>query len=445
MAEYTRKSTQLLMKNQAEGILKHSEAKGSFSIVEDSLAVSGNNRQNGQTLALTFGADGKPEYDAIVKQGLRKGKIVYSKPGDQLEKSFTNDELARPSDDSVQDTIEKTREALQLALSKQNSIAKPASAEPEIFRYTPSQQSQAGIKQRLIRMVEKEVDPLEPSRFRHKKLPAAPPSPPPPVQHSPPRKLTKEDQEAWKIPPCVSNWKNQKGYTIPIDKRVQADGRRFQDVYINDKFAALSESLFLAERTAREEVRLRNEAQRALKIQEAQEREEQLRALAAKAREERSKLSRNDELHLAEVERKRELERELRLEKAGKKIKAAYERDANRDISEKVALGQPNPSKVTDIYDSRLLNTSAGLDSGFQAGDDESYGIYDKPLFADRSTANIYTHSSERFNQSVGDSMHVPSFANANKNAQRTTPVEFVKDTSDPFGLNSLLDKANKK
>ena len=29
----------------------------------------------------------------------------------------------------------------------------------------------------------------------------------------------------WKIPPCVSNWKNAKGYTIPLDKRLAADGR----------------------------------------------------------------------------------------------------------------------------------------------------------------------------------------------------------------------------
>jgi len=28
-----------------------------------------------------------------------------------------------------------------------------------------------------------------------------------PVVHSPPRKLTEEDKEAWKIPPSVSNWK----------------------------------------------------------------------------------------------------------------------------------------------------------------------------------------------------------------------------------------------
>lgn len=48
--------------------------------------------------------------------------------------------------------------------------------------------------------------------------------------HSPPRKLTVKDQQDWKIPPCVSNWKNAKGYTIPLDKRVAADGRGLQEV-----------------------------------------------------------------------------------------------------------------------------------------------------------------------------------------------------------------------
>jgi len=36
------------------------------------------------------------------------------------------------------------------------------------------------------------------------------------------------DQQAWKIPPCISNWKNVGGYTIPLDKRLAADGRGLQ-------------------------------------------------------------------------------------------------------------------------------------------------------------------------------------------------------------------------
>ena len=76
-------------------------------------------------------------------------------------------------------------------------------------------------------------DPLEPPRFKHKKIPRGPPSPPPPVLRSPPRKATVAEQKEWMIPPCISNWKNNKGFTIPLDKRLAADGRGLQDVRSN--------------------------------------------------------------------------------------------------------------------------------------------------------------------------------------------------------------------
>jgi len=44
----------------------------------------------------------------------------------------------------------------------------------------------------------------------NKKIPRGPPSPPAPVMHSPIRKVTVKEQKEWKIPPCISNWKNAK-------------------------------------------------------------------------------------------------------------------------------------------------------------------------------------------------------------------------------------------
>ena len=132
--------------------------------------------------------------------------------------------------------------------------------EAEYIQYTPAPKadgSSAG-QSRIIKLVEKPVDPMEPARFKHKRIPAgkssisrylgiylsisiflmltchlpnvAPPSPPPPVMHSPPRKVTVEEQREWKIPPSISNWKNPKGYVIPLDKRLAADGRGLQEV-----------------------------------------------------------------------------------------------------------------------------------------------------------------------------------------------------------------------
>ena len=77
--------------------------------------------------------------------------------------------------------------------------------------------------------------------------------------HSPPRKLSKKDVADWKIPPCISNWKSHKGYTIPLDKGLAADGQGFQQIQINDGFAKPTESLVTGERNAREGVAHRNQ------------------------------------------------------------------------------------------------------------------------------------------------------------------------------------------
>jgi SNW domain-containing protein 1 len=73
-----------------------------------------------------------------------------------------------------------------------------------------------------------------------------------------------KEQQDWKIPPCISNWKNAKvcivffitlfdrddffkGYTIPLDKRLAADGRGLQSTHINENFAKLAEALYTAD------------------------------------------------------------------------------------------------------------------------------------------------------------------------------------------------------
>ena len=84
----------------------------------------------------------------------------------------------------------------------------------------------------------------------------------------------------------------------------------------------------------------------------------------------------------------RENVREMRLQNAGKNRTKA-ERDNDRDISEKIALGQAQPTNTRDaLYDQRLLNQSSGIAAGF--GDEDDYNLYEKPLFTDRSAASIY-------------------------------------------------------
>merc|ERR1712165_361671 len=122
---------------------------------------------------------------------------------------------------------------------------------------------------------------------KHTKAPRGPADDFVPVLHSAPEKLTKEEKAAWNIPACISNWKNTRGYTIPLDKRLAADGRGLRDeTTINSNFATLSESLYLAERNAREEVRMRAMVKKRQVETEKDRRERELRELAMKAREE---------------------------------------------------------------------------------------------------------------------------------------------------------------
>ena len=204
-----------------------------------------------QTLALSTDATGKVRHDALASVGQRDGKIVHSSTDAIREKQLSEAELSKPSEEAAAENSERTRLALE-AMVAGKAAAAPGSLDkavadkkdPTYIRYTPSSQgsSQAsGATSRVIRMVEAPVDPMEPPKFKHKRVPRGPPSPPAPVMHSPPRKITVKDQNDWKIPPCISNWKNIKGYTIPLDKRLAADGRGLQEVQISDNFAKLSE------------------------------------------------------------------------------------------------------------------------------------------------------------------------------------------------------------
>uniref|UniRef100_A0A7N8X1B9 SNW domain-containing protein 1 n=1 Tax=Mastacembelus armatus TaxID=205130 RepID=A0A7N8X1B9_9TELE len=260
----------------------------------------GRKKKTSNALAVQVDAEGKIKYDAIARQGQGKDKVVYSKYTDLLPKEVLNEdtaELQRPDEEAVKELTEKTRAALDKQVSQKIAAAMPVraadkQAPAQYIRYTPSQQGVAfnsGAKQRVIRMVEMQKDPMEPPRFKiNKKIPRGPPSPPAPVMHSPSRKMTVKEQQEWKIPPCISNWKNAKGYTIPLDKRLAADGRGLQTVHINENFAKLAEALYIADRKAREAVEMRAQVEKKMAQKEKEKKEEKLRELAQMARDRRA-------------------------------------------------------------------------------------------------------------------------------------------------------------
>lgn len=371
-------------------------------------------------LAIQVDAQGKVKYDAIARQGHNDKRIVHTSFSSLIPLRQRADvgeiSLERPSEEEIAEQTEKTKKALEALVSGAVAAQKPKNVkgiirqDPTYVRYTPANQmgDTSRKNDRIMKIVQKQQDPMEPPKFKHKKIPRGPPSPPPPVMHSPPRKLTAEDQEAWKIPPTVSNWKNPKGYTVPLDKRLAADGRGLQDVTINDKFAQFAEALFTADRLARDEVKQRGAMQQKLAEKEKLQKEEQLRMLAQQARDEREKIGsrisrqrsrsrsrdstsdssdRSDsdgdeaarEREQMRRERRQEHEKQLRQSRMGAERRMQMiAREQNRDISEKVALGLAKPTQSSEsMWDSRLFNQTSGFNTGFN--EDQPY---DKPLFA---------------------------------------------------------------
>ena len=448
-------------------------------------------------LAVQVNSEGKVKYDAIARQGHNDKRIVHASFKDLIPLRQRADvgeiSLERPSQEEVTEQTEKTKEALAKLVSGAVAAQKPKNVkdikrnEPTYVRYTPANQMGDTTRKndRIMKIVERQKDPMEPPKFKHKKVPRGPPSPPPPVMHSPPRKLTAEDQEAWRIPPPVSNWKNPKGYTVPLDKRLAADGRGLQDVTINDKFAQFAEALFTADRHAREEVKQRAAMQQKLAEKERLQKEDQLRMLAQKAREEKSMMTRrtsharsysrssassgsrsdsDDEEATRERERMRrerrqENEKQLRQSRMGAERRIQMiAREQNRDISEKVALGLAKPTQSSEtMYDSRLFNQTSGFDTGFN--EDQAY---DKPLFAaqdaissiyrpranvdDDDDAEAGSKEYERIAKSnrfevLGKAKE--GFKGAAEAEQRDGPVQFEKDVTsaaaDPFQIDEMI------
>ncbi|XP_029507790.1 SNW domain-containing protein 1 [Oncorhynchus nerka] len=434
----------------------------------------GRKKKTSNALAVQVDAEGKIKYDAIARQGQGKDKVIFSKYTDLLPKEVLNDdapELQKPDEEAVKELTEKTRDALMKQVSQKIAAAMPVraadkQAPAQYIRYTPSQQGVAfnsGAKQRVIRMVEMQKDPMEPPRFKiNKKIPRGPPSPPAPVMHSPSRKMTVKEQQEWKIPPCISNWKNAKGYTIPLDKRLAADGRGLQTVHINENFAKLAEALYIADRKAREAVEMRAQVEKKMAQKEKEKKEEKLRELAQMARDRRAGIKghggdkggedgearERDEIR---HDRRKERQHDRNISRAAPDKRSKLQRDQDRDVSELIALGQPNPRASNEAqYDQRLFNQSKGMDSGFAGGEDEMYNVYDQPFRRGSDMAqNIYRPTKSSDKDMYGDdldtlmqsSKFVPDreFSGTDHGPRRDGPVQFEED---PFGLDKFLEEA---
>ena len=496
----------------------------------------------GRTLALAVGADGKPDVaGTYARAGAPPGRTVAVGHGALVPKLGRLGEAApRPDAEEEEATVAATRAALDAVVAGKVAATQPkalpkAPGAATYIKYTPAGGDAAtarpgAVGGRIIKMQDLPVDPLAPPKFRHTKVPRPVGSPPAPVLHSPEKAASAEERAGWVVPPCVSNWKNAKGFTIPLDKRLAADGRGLQEVAINDGFAKFAEALYVAEQTARQAVEMRARVAREVAAQETDRQEAALRELAAAARRERAGLvdgdgedvAPRDEAGVSELppppppppprggdvddrrdrrdrrrsaspgrrsrsrsprrhddrdhdddadrarrdalraERRRERERDRRADAAGSK-RSKTARDADRDVSERVALGQAAVGGAARggggeaLYDQRLFNLGAGGGVGSGLAVDDSYNLYDKPLFADRGSS-MYRPRREGGEGAGGERAFRPDvgFAGAADAAaggdaaasagQPGGPVQFERAAeADPFGLDDFIGSVSAK
>eukprot|EP00727_Mastigamoeba_balamuthi_P005608 m51a1_g1667 hypothetical protein (571) ;mRNA; f:384643-386606 len=428
-----------------------------------------------------------PEGNVAHEAVLGSRALVQARPQNVVPRApgeIAPEELERPDEEAVEESTRKTRDALEAIVAGKVAASRPAQpaaarGEAQYIRYTPSQRGSggSGAATRTIQLYEAPKDPLEPPKFKARKVPRGPPSPPVPVLHSPPRKLSQKDQQEWKIPPCVSNWKNNKGYTIALDKRLAADGRGLQEPTINDGFARLSEALYAAERKAREETQRRAEIMKRQAVKEQEAREVSLRrtaqevlaqrtasaAEAQRAPDEDGGAGQEDaELTAREREERDQLREERRKDRERAHRLEAYKgkRDpharGDRDFAEAAALGQAKGTGEL-MYDQRLFNQSQGMSAGF--GDEDDYNVYSKPLFADGRSATLYRPKAD--GETYGGAEDVEKLAKTDRfRADRgfagteradsapephSKPVEFEKHADeDAFGLERFMEGATR-
>jgi len=86
----------------------------------------------------------------------------------------------KPDEEEIEQTMKDTAAALNLVVSNKLQAAQPKTVPkqpgaPTFIKYTPSQQGPqyaSGARERTIKMQDMPVDPMEPPKFRHKKVKA---------------------------------------------------------------------------------------------------------------------------------------------------------------------------------------------------------------------------------------------------------------------------------
>ncbi|SCU82131.1 LAFA_0C09230g1_1 [Lachancea sp. 'fantastica'] len=391
-----------------------------------------------------------------------------------LRQKFPALKVPLPSETQIRETYEHTRavfdKIVKEKLNPQGTTTRKgvrASGGTKTIEYNGGKDT-IGEKGRVLQIVDRQIDPLQPKMFKVKKM-VAPPSedePFAPILHKSDDKvpqLSKEERAKWAIPSAISNWKNPNGYAIALDKRVAVDGQSNRglgsDHQISDGFTKLSEALDNAEKDARRDVKLRAEAKRMLLEQDARDKEEKLRLLALKAREERAKVAKSlnssseneiGSLRDREAEKKQrrlQLEKDLRQSKMGTADRLrALAAKQNREVSEKVIIGAAKATDTSGVqYDSRFFSKAANANATRSADQ-----VYDNPLFVQAGINTMYrpnfsqladTQRTEDITHSLGKQVYDTTTVTEKRG--REGPVEFTEAQVDQEDSTDLETEPN--
>ena len=332
-------------------------------------------------------------------------------PNHSLIQHESNSIQPRPSLETALQTAQNTQEALDRLLKFRSNPSSLPEAPPTIF----------GTREKAVKVVSRPIDPLQPPRFKVKKVQKPIAEAPAPVMHSHPRlsKLDKEQRKlqsaAWKIPPEIFNRKNPKGFTISLDKRTMRNSLSDRPQSVGDSFGKMAEALAVAEQQALQELEMRSALMRKQAAEEREVKEQQLREMAQKARESLASSSTGNS-----------------------QTNGLF---PQRKLIANAAYPQKDSSvSLNSLHDKRLYDRDAGIESGFV--DDEDYSLYDRPLFresAAKRTRNafIYTGNAVFRKNDTGEE-HYDSEAFT---GQRPQPVQFERhddETNGAFSNSSL-------
>lgn len=210
--------------------------------------------------------------------------IPLKKRYPNLKHHFPKYDLLTCPDDSIRECVEDTKSVInKLLQEKLGDVEKQD--DTTVVNYTANnivddnQQERGRTTQ--IQIKNYQQDPMLPPKHKLRKNRNTEPSPPPPIlKNTKPAKVSKEEQDKWKIPSVISNWKNNQGFTISLDKRMLAATSNETPEVNLDRLADLSSALESADKQAREDIKARNEMRRQAVEKEQREKELKLQELA---------------------------------------------------------------------------------------------------------------------------------------------------------------------